>query len=51
LRLRNRGIKGGDQYIEVKVLVPAPHDDRSRQLMEEFARLNPQNPRSGVGWS
>src|SRR5438445_394102 len=33
LRLRGRGIKGGDQYIEIKVVVPAPKDDRSRQLI------------------
>jgi len=51
LRLRNRGIKGGDQYIETKVVVPAPKDDRSRELIEELARLNPQNPRAGLGWS
>src|SRR5262245_51005517 len=46
LRLRGKGIKGGDQYIEIKVVVPAPADDRSRQLMEEFGRLNSQNPRT-----
>lgn len=51
LRLRGRGVKGGDQYIEVKVVVPGPKDDRSRQLIEEFARLNPQNPRAGLAWS
>jgi DnaJ-class molecular chaperone len=51
LRLRGRGIGGGDQYIEIKVVVPAAQDDRSRQLMEEFARLNPQNPRAGLPWS
>ncbi len=48
LRLRGKGIAGGDQYIEVKVIVPAAADDRSRQLIEEFARLNPQNPRAGL---
>ena len=51
LRLRGKGISGGDQYIEFKVLVPEVHDDRSRELIEEFARLNPQNPRAGVPWS
>jgi curved DNA-binding protein len=51
LRLRNRGIQGGDQYIEIKVVVPAPANERSRELIEEFARLNPQQPRSGLGWS
>jgi DnaJ-class molecular chaperone len=51
LRLRGRGIKGGDQYIEVKVVVPAPANDRSRELIEEFARLNPKSPRAGLPWS
>jgi curved DNA-binding protein len=51
LRLRGKGIKGGDQYIEVKVVVPAPRDQRSREIMEEYARLNPQNPRADLPWS
>ncbi len=51
LRLRGRGIKGGDQYIEIKVVVPAPADARSRELLEEFARLNPQSPRNGAPWT
>ena len=51
LRLRGKGIKGGDQYIDVKVVVPNPADDKSRQLLEEFAKLNPQHPRTGEPWS
>lgn len=51
LRLRGRGIKGGDQYIEIKVVVPTVADNRSRELLEEFARLNPQSPRSGSPWT
>jgi DnaJ-class molecular chaperone len=51
LRLRGRGIDGGDQFIEIKVAVPAPKDERSRELIEEFARLNPQSPRDGLPWS
>jgi DnaJ-class molecular chaperone len=51
LRLRGRGIDGGDQFIEVKVVVPAPKDDRSRELIEEFGRLNSQSPRAGLPWS
>jgi len=50
LRLRGKGIKGGDQYIEIKVAVPSLKDDRSRELIEEFAKLNPQNPRNGPPW-
>jgi curved DNA-binding protein len=48
LRLRGRGIAGGDQYIETKIVVPIATDDRSQQLLEEFARLHPQNPRAGL---
>lgn len=51
LRLRGKGINGGDQYIDVKVVVPAPKDDKGRELIEEFARLNPQEPRTGPPWS
>jgi DnaJ-class molecular chaperone len=50
MRIRGQGVNGGDLYIEPKVLVPAPADDRSRELIEEFARLNPQRPRSGPPW-
>jgi DnaJ-class molecular chaperone len=51
LRLRGKGIAGGDQYIEIKVVVPKPADARSRELIEEFARLNPQTPRANLPWS
>jgi curved DNA-binding protein len=51
LRIRGKGIKGGDQYIEIKIVVPAAKDDRSRELIEEFARLNPQSPRANVPWN
>jgi curved DNA-binding protein len=50
LRLRGKGIKGGDQYIELKVVVPTMQDERSRQLVEELARLHPQDPRADVPW-
>jgi curved DNA-binding protein len=50
LRLRGKGIKGGDQYCEIKVAVPAPHDDRSRELIQEFGKLNPQSPREDLRW-
>jgi DnaJ-class molecular chaperone len=51
LRLRGKGIKGGDQYIEMQVVVLAAKDDRSRELVEELARLNPQSPRAGLPWA
>jgi len=51
LRLRGKGIAGGDQYIEIKIATPKVHDSRSRELIEEFARLNPQSPRAGLPWA
>jgi|SRR6185437_15576517 len=51
LRLRGKGIAGGDQFIEIKIVVPKPADERSRELIEEFTRLNPQNPREKLSWS
>jgi curved DNA-binding protein len=50
LRLRGKGIAGGDQFTEIKVAVPKTSDERSRELIEEFARRNPQNPRESVPW-
>jgi curved DNA-binding protein len=50
LRLRGKGIADGDQYIEIQVAMPAVKDDRGRELVEELARLHPQNPRADVPW-
>lgn len=52
LRLRGKGIAGGDQYLVFKVEVPAGKvDDRSRELIEEFAKRNPQTVRAGAPWA
>src|SRR5262249_38841605 len=51
LRLRGKGIAGGDQYIAIKIVVPSASDEQSRKLVEELARLHPQNPRAGLAWS
>jgi DnaJ-class molecular chaperone len=50
LRLRGKGVNGGDQYIEIKVVVPATVDARGRELIEEFARLHKQDPRAELDW-
>jgi DnaJ-class molecular chaperone len=50
LRLRGFGAAGGDQYLEFEVMVPPQPDERSRQLIEEFAQHNPQQPRRGAPW-
>jgi len=52
LRLRERGVESaqrsgqrGDQIVTVEVVVPALQDERSREIMRELAKLNPQDPR------
>jgi len=50
IRLRGKGLSGGDEYLVIKVVAPAAADDRSRELMEEFAKLNPHDPRANVPW-
>jgi curved DNA-binding protein len=51
LRLRGQGVAAskshpeGDLYLIPKVVVPRGVDDESRALIEEFARLNPAQPR------
>ena len=51
LRLRGRGVAGGDQLIELKIVAPAAAAGRERELIEEFARLHPLDPRAGLPWS
>src|SRR5262249_11025141 len=51
LRLRGKGIAGGDQYVEVKLVAVPPAKARSRELLEEYTRLNPQDPRAALPWS
>jgi DnaJ-class molecular chaperone len=52
LRLRGKGIRGGDQYLVFKVVVPSGEvDEASKKLIEEFAKKNPLNPRANVPWA
>jgi molecular chaperone DnaJ len=50
-RLRKRGVPRlgdagrGDLYVEARVVVPRITDDRSRELLRDLARLNPDDPR------
>ena len=53
LRMREKGVpsatkdgKRGDEIVEVKVVVPQLHDERSKELMRELAKLNPDDPRA-----
>src|ERR1017187_8081008 len=53
LRLREKGVpsashedKRGDEIIEVKIVVPKVQDERSKEILRELARLNPEDPRA-----
>ncbi len=56
LRLSDRGapsIRGevrGDLFIQIQVMTPIVHDQRSQELLRELARLNPESPRESM-WS
>ena len=55
LRLREKGVPSasregvrGDEIVEVKIVVPKVHDERSKEILRELARLNPEDPRDGL---
>ena len=55
LRLRERGVESashpgqrGDQIVTVQVVIPTLNDERSREIMRELAKLNPQDPRAAL---
>ena len=53
-RLRGKGapsLRGdlpGNQIVEVRVVVPRVADERSKEILRELARLNPENPRADL---
>jgi len=53
LRLREKGVpstsregKRGDEIVEVTVHVPQVRDERSKEILREVAKLNPEDPRA-----
>jgi curved DNA-binding protein len=50
LRLRGKGIAGGDQYVEIQIVVPVVTEGKGKELLEELAKLYPLNPRAELGW-
>jgi len=57
LRLREKGVPSatkdgvrGDEIVEVKVTVPMPRDEKTKELLRELAKLNPEDPRAEL-WS
>jgi molecular chaperone DnaJ len=52
LRLREKGVPSatkegarGDEIVEITVKVPMPRDERTKELLKELAKLNPEDPR------
>jgi molecular chaperone DnaJ len=43
-----RGESHGDQIVEVRVVVPKVADERSKEILRELARLNPEDPRASL---
>lgn len=51
IRLPGMGMAGGDQYLVMKVVVPkGKPDDRTKELLEEYAKLHPDDVRIDVPW-
>jgi len=55
-RLRERGFPSlrnpslrGDQFIEVKVVLPRVISEETKDLLRQFEKLNPENPRKSIG--
>ena len=53
LRLREKGVPSatkdgvrGDEIVEISVTVPMPRDERTKELLRELAKLNPEDPRA-----
>jgi molecular chaperone DnaJ len=57
LRLRGKGAPSlrdtsgtvrGDEFVEVQVMVPKVADERTKEILRELARLNPDDPRKDL---
>ena len=55
LRLREKGVPSatkdgarGDEIVEIKITVPMPRDERTKELLRELAKLNPEDPRADL---
>jgi molecular chaperone DnaJ len=53
-RLREKGVlnsrtgQRGDQIVEVKLEAPVVHDERTKELLREYAKLHPEDPRTEI---
>src|ERR1700722_692620 len=55
LRMRGRGVESathegvrGDQIVTVEMVMPPLRDERSKEILREFAKLNPEDPREAT---
>jgi hypothetical protein len=55
LRMREKGVTSaakdghrGDQIVEVKIVVPKVQDERSKEILRELQKLNPEDPREAM---
>jgi molecular chaperone DnaJ len=55
-RLRGRGVPSlrnpnlrGDQYVEVQIKLPKVISEETKELLRQFEKLNPENPRKEMG--
>ncbi|MBX3266527.1 MAG: molecular chaperone DnaJ [Acidobacteria bacterium] len=55
-RLRERGFPSlrnpslrGDQFVEVKISMPRVISEETKELLRQFEKLNPENPRKAMG--
>ena len=37
--------KRGDEIVEIQVVTPKVSDERSKEILRELAKLNPEDPR------
>lgn len=50
IRLKGQGISGGDLYAVVKVVVPTKPTDEVKTLLEEWAKVETEQPRINSPW-
>ena len=55
-RLRERGFPSlrnpslrGDQFVEVKITLPRVISEETKEVLRQFEKLNPENPRKAIG--
>ena len=55
-RLRERGFPSlrnpslrGDQFVEVKITLPSVISEETKEVLRQFEKLNPENPRKVIG--